>query len=77
LEVRFTVFHESQGPVLAYCIAPGSSFASKAGVRFASTEELVETVNGVGLPGKEISTFTNKTYPISAEQLQKLGFKLP
>jgi hypothetical protein len=77
LEVRFTVFHESQGPVLAYCIAPGSTFASKAGVRFADTRKLVEALNAVGLPGSEIATFSDRAYPTSIGRMQKLGFKLP
>jgi hypothetical protein len=76
LEVRFTVFYEAQGPILSYCIAPASSFASKAGVCFASTERLVEALNAVGLPGNEISTFSDKTYAASIEQMQTLGFKL-
>lgn len=76
LGVRFTVFHEA-GPVLAYCVAPASSFASKAGVRFRNYEEMVGALNAVGLPGSEIATFTDKTYSVSREDLRALGFLVP
>ena len=77
LQVRFTVFHEVQGPVLAYCVAPLSSFASKAGVLFDSVAKLEERLDLVGLPGREIASMSNPTtiYSVSVNQLSVLGFK--
>jgi hypothetical protein len=77
LQVRFTVFHEVQGLVLAYCVAPQSSFASKAGVLFDSLAKLEERLDLVGLPGREIARMSNptKSYLVSINQLSVLGFK--
>ena len=77
LQVRFTVFHEVKGPVLAYCVAPSSTFASKAGVLFESMEKLEERLDLVGLPAREIARMRNptKTYSVNANQLRVLGFK--
>jgi len=77
LQVRFTVFHEVQGPVLAYCLAPQPSFTSKAGVPFDSLEKLQERLDLVGLPGREIARMRSptKVYAVSVNQLSVLGFK--
>jgi hypothetical protein len=77
LQVRFTVIHEVRGPVLAYCVAPLSSFASKAGVLFESVAKLEERLDLVGLPGREIASMSNPTmiYSVSVNQLSVLGFR--
>jgi hypothetical protein len=74
--VRFTVFDEPQGPALAYCIAGPFmpvGFASKAGARYETFEQLVEALECVGLPGKEICGFSDKTHYVTGPQLRVLS----
>jgi len=78
--VRFTVFREPQGPVLAFCPAfPFSSatFASKAGVRFMSDSSLRKALEDAGLPANEITSGFGslKVYNVNRAQLSALGFK--
>jgi len=80
LAVRFTVFKEGAGPVLAYAIAGPfipATFASRAGARYDDTKSLIDALNRVGLPGKEISGFTDKVYIVTRAQLSQLGLKPP
>jgi len=80
LAVRFTVFKQETGPILAYSVAgPFSSatFASKAGARFDDINKLIDALNRIGLPGKEISGFTDKVYSVTRAQLTQLGLKPP
>jgi hypothetical protein len=79
-QVRFTVFAEPQGPILDYCVAgpfTSAAFASKHGVRYESTEQLVEALDCTGLPSKEICSFTDKIYSVTGPQLRVLGFGMP
>jgi hypothetical protein len=80
--VRFTVFSEPNGPILAYTLAGpfmATTFASKAGVRYADALTLIRALDGVGLPGREIVNFSqvSGTYTVTPEQLSKLGLKPP
>lgn len=77
---RFAVFHELQGPVLDYCLAGPfmpATFCSNHGVRYESVEQLVEALDCVGLPGKEIRSFTDKVYSVTGPQLRVLRLGMP
>jgi hypothetical protein len=78
--VRFTVFHERSSPVLAYRLAGpfmSASFASKGGACFGSVEQLIEALDCVGLPGKEICKLTHKLYLVTGSQLRVLRLGMP
>jgi hypothetical protein len=80
--VRFTVFHESNGPVLAYCLAApfmSATFSSRAGVRFADIESLIRALDSVGLPGRTIVQMSqfDQSYAVTGAQLSQLGFTPP
>ena len=77
LSVRFTVFREPQGPVLAYCIDGSFTFSSKAGARFESIEQFVQALNCVGLPGYEICSLTHRVYSVTRPQLRILYLPKP
>lgn len=78
--VRFTVFHEPSGPVLAFSPAlpfAFPTFSSNAGVRFQSEESLIKALDGVGLPGLRIvRSGVLTTYNVNHAQLSSLGFKM-
>jgi hypothetical protein len=78
--VRFTVFYELEGPVLALCpdrpfMAAG--FSGKAGARFETVAQLVVALNCVGLPAWEICALTNKVYSVTRPQLRMLTLGIP
>ena len=80
--VRFTVFDEPSGPVLAYCLAGpfiSATFSSRGGVRFANIESLVRALDSVGLPGRTIVQMRHfgEAYPVTRSQLTQLGFNPP
>ncbi len=81
--VRFTVFHEVEGPVLAYCLAGpfiSSTFSSKAGTRYESAAHLVSALESVGLPGKKIAGLrqvTDDVYLVTGAQLRLLRLGVP
>jgi hypothetical protein len=78
--VRFTVFHEPQGPILDYCLAGpfmSATFASNHGARYECIAQLIEALDCVGLPGREISSFTDKVYSVTGPQLRVLGLGIP
>ncbi len=78
--MRFTVFHEPLGPVLDCCSARSymaATFASKHGVRYESIEQLIEGLNCVGLPSKEICSLTSTACYVTGPQLRVLGFVVP
>jgi len=79
-QVRFVVFYENADPKLSYeHYDPFASFTpvSRAdGVQFGSTEEMIEALNAVGLPGAEIATpFNLAPYAVTGEILRALGFR--
>ena len=80
--VRFTVFREPSGPVLAFSSAipfASATFSSKAGVRFLSETSLIKALDDVGLPGFQIVNGVSMltTYYVNRAQLSALGFKTP
>src|SRR5689334_18382765 len=81
LQVRFTLMIGRDGkPVLAYCLAGpflSATFASESGAPFESTEKMAEALNRVGLPAKEIISFSDKEYSVTATHLRDLGLKYP
>jgi len=82
VSVRFTVFHEPTGPVLAYCLAGpfmSANFSSEAGVRYADSTSLLKTLDSAGLPGRKIVSESQlgETYTVSTAQLAQLGFSTP
>jgi hypothetical protein len=82
ITVRFTIFNEPNGPVLAYSVAAPfapASFASKAGVRYPNSSSLIRALDGAGLPGEEIATMRDPTkiYTLTGAQLSRLNLKLP
>ena len=81
LPVRFTVFLEPSGPVLAYSPAgayESASFSSKAGTRYESVESLIKALNKAGLPGKEIVEMRvpAKVYTLTGAQLLHLNLRV-
>jgi hypothetical protein len=77
--VRFTVFNQVDGPVLSYAIAGPfmpATFSSH-GPKFRDTAHLVESLDRVGLPGKEIAGLSDRVYNVTGAQLHSLGLKLP
>ena len=77
--VRFTVFNQVDGPVLSYAIAGPfipATFTSH-GPKFRDTAHLIETLDRVGLPGKEIAALSDRVYSVTGAQLRSLGLKLP
>jgi hypothetical protein len=82
LPLRFTVFFDPGGPILAYSVAGpymSATFASKAGAQFPNTAELIKALNRAGLPGEEIASMKNATrvYTLSGAQLLHLNLKVP
>ncbi len=78
--VRFTVFGEPAGPILAYCLdAPfvPVTFSSKSGARYADMESLIRALESVGLPGREVVRVVGARYTVTAAQLSTLGLKPP
>jgi hypothetical protein len=79
IEVRFQVFFErAGGPVLSWCEVKDMftplSFASH-GRQFASTEEMIAFLNGLGLPGEDIATPFNpeKSYFLTVAQMEAVA----
>jgi hypothetical protein len=82
LPVRFTVFSDAGGVILAYSIAApytSTSFTNKAGALFPSTAALVNVLNKAGLPGDDIALMRspNKVYTVSGAQLLGLNLTVP
>jgi hypothetical protein len=80
--VRFTVFDEPNGPVLAYCLAGpfmSATFSNRARVRFADIESLIRALDSVGLPGRTIVQMRQlgEAYAVTGSQLTQLGFSPP
>ena len=78
--VRFTVFHEPAGPVLAYALAgpfTPATFSSRAGARYGTMDALIGALESVGLPGREIVGNIAGQYVVTADQLTTLGLKPP
>jgi hypothetical protein len=80
--VRFTVFFELGGPILAYSLAgafmPGT-FTSRAGAKYPDVGALIKALDSMGLPGYEIanSQVPTKTFTVTGAQLLELGLKIP
>jgi hypothetical protein len=82
IPVRFSVFVEPTGPILAFAVAEpymSTTFASKAGTRYQSSQLLIATLDKVGLPGKEIVEMKNpaKVYTLTGAQLLFLNLVVP
>jgi hypothetical protein len=80
--VRFTVFFEPGGPILAYSPAgpfATPTFASRAGAKYPDVGALTEALERVGLPGTEIVRLVSPTatFAVTGAQLLELGLKLP
>lgn len=81
--VRFSIFNEPNGPVLAYCLASPfmpATFSSKAGVRYPSNDALAKALDDAGLPGRRIVSGggqSDETFTVSGAQLAQLGFRSP
>lgn len=79
-QVRFAIFNEPEGPKLD-CEPVGlfgtSSLGSNHGVRYRSIKQLVEALDRVGLPGKEIFSGSLKVYSVTSAQLRALRLKAP
>lgn len=81
-QVRFTVFFEPSGPILAYSVAGPfgpSTFASKSGVRYPDVGALIGALDKLGLPGNDIVSLRvqTKTFTVTGAQLTELGLKPP
>ena len=77
--VRFTVFNQVDGPVLSYAIAGpfvAATFSSY-GPKFQDTADLIDSLDRVGLPGREIAGLSDRVYTVTGAQLHSLGLKLP
>ena len=77
--VRFTVFNQVDGPVLSYAIAGpfvAATFSSH-GPKFQDTADLIDSLDRVGLPGREIAGLSDRVYTVTGAQLHSLGLKLP
>jgi len=82
IPVRFTVFFEAGGPILAYASAgpfESATFASKAGTKYPDVNSLIHALDKVGLPGLEIVQMRRPTkiYMVTGERLSELMGKLP
>jgi hypothetical protein len=78
--VRFTVFRETAGPVLAYSLsAPfvSASFSSRGGAHYPDMEKLIGALNAIGLPGKRVVGEVGTVYTVTGAQLSQLGLQLP
>jgi hypothetical protein len=81
--IRFTVFYEAQGPVLACCLAGPfipATFSSKVGTRYESAEHLMNALDSVGLPGKKIAGLRrvfHDVYLVTGAQLRLLHLRAP
>lgn len=81
-QVRFTVFKDISGWILAYCaappfVSPNFSDGGRQACRFESEASLRDRLREIGLPE---AIANNKTSPIEAymvtdEQLSALGFE--
>lgn len=82
VRVRFEVFlNNSQGPFLSYCLVPNdfvpANFSDRSGAQFRSSEEMVEALDNLGLPGREIfSSHGNKVYSLTHAQMETLGIAI-
>lgn len=80
--VRFTVFFEPGGPILAYSLAGPfvpATFTNQAGAKYPDVAALIRTLDKKGLPGNDIvsSRVPTKTFTVTGAQLLELGLKLP
>lgn len=80
--VRFTVFFEPGGPILAHSFArvyEPTSFASTAGTKYLDVNALIRALNRAGLPGREIVEMRQPTrvFNISGAALAELLGRLP
>lgn len=77
-EVRFAVFREQIGTILAYALEGNPDAKPRSGVRYPDDEALVNALNAAKLPGREIvaAVDTAKRYTASGAQLSQLGFSM-
>jgi hypothetical protein len=54
-----------------------ATFASNPGARHECSAQFIEALNGVGLPGMEISSFVDRVYSVTGAQLRMLGLGIP
>lgn len=77
LQIHFIVSAESQGVRLTYRFREPALNGSAEGPLFESIERLIEALDCVGLPGREICSVTDRIYLVTGPQLRMLHFAMP
>ena len=77
--VRFTIHHEPDGPVLSYGLAGPVVSAMFASRRYDSTASLINALSEMRLPGWEIAAGRNpgRVFVVGTAQLDMLKLRIP